>query len=54
MDQNFGTDRTVLRQGISMLNMKVRSLSVKKLMSRLSFFFKSRPKFEVKVMRSKL
>ena len=53
MDQNFGTDRKVLRQGIFMLNMKARSISVKKLMSRISFF-KSRSKLEVKVMRSKI
>ena len=40
MDQNFGTDKKVLPQGISMLNLKALSLSVQKLMSRLSFFSK--------------
>ena len=52
-DQNVGIDRKVLPQGISMRNMKVLSLSVQKLMLRLSFF-KSRSKVNVKVMRSKL
>ena len=36
MDQNFGTDRKVLPQGISMLNLKALSLLVQKLMPRLS------------------
>ena len=37
MDQNVGTDRKVLPQGIFMLNLKALSLSVKKLMPMLSF-----------------
>ena len=37
MDHNFGTDRKVLPQGKSMLNLKARSLSVQKLEPRLSF-----------------
>ena len=40
MDQNFGTGRKVLPQGISMLNLKALSLSVQELMPRLSFFQK--------------
>ena len=50
MDQNCGMGRKVLPQGISMLNLKALSLSVQKLMPKLSFF-KSRSK--VKVKRSK-
>ena len=52
MNQNFGTDRKVLQQGISMLNLKALSLSIQKLMLRFSFF-KSRSKVKVKVTRSK-
>ena len=48
MDQNFGTDRKVLPQGISMLNLKALSILVQKLMPRLSFF-KRRSKVKVKV-----
>ena len=33
MNRNFGTDRKVLPQGISMLNLKALSFSVQKLMS---------------------
>ena len=52
MDQNFGMDRKVLPQGISMLNLIALSLSVQKLMPRLSFS-KRRSKVKVKVTRSK-
>ena len=38
MDQNFGADRKVLPQEKSMLNLKAQSLSVQKLVPRLSFF----------------
>ena len=39
MDQNVGTDRKVLPQGISMLNLKALS-SAQKLVQTLSFFQK--------------
>ena len=49
--KNFGMDRKVLPQGISMRNMKALSLSAQKLMPRLSIF-KSRSKVKVKVTGS--
>ena len=47
--KNSGADRKVLPHGMHMCNMEAQSLSVQKVMPRLSFF-KSRSKLEVKVM----
>ena len=48
--KNIGINRKVLSQGINICNIKALSLLVQKLWSRLSFFFKSRSKVNVKVM----
>ena len=52
-DQKFGTDRKVSPQGKQVRNMKALSLSVQKLLPRLSFF-ESRSQLMVKVTRSKI
>ena len=53
-DKHFGTNRKVLPKEVHMHNMKALSLSVQKLMPRLSFFFKCRSKLEVKVIGSNI